>query len=119
MAKAQIIQDSIKGVFGEQVNVGDQVMVVTTGYSHNVSVRKGIYKGYIESTSGYHRGYKRAKIEIHTTRHIQVKPDGTEFNWGKDYDSKTWNEVKDTLTRKEIPYVRMTTLQLNRIATIK
>ena len=119
MAKAQIIQDSIKGVFGEQVNVGDQVMVVTTGYSHNVSVRKGIYKGYIESTAGYHRGYKRAKVEINTTRHIRVKPDGTEFDWGKDYNSATWNDVSKTLTNKEVPYTYMTTLQLNRIATIK
>jgi hypothetical protein len=119
MAKAQIIQAPIKGVFGEDVQVGDQVMVVTTGYSHNVSVRKGIYKGYIESTSGYHRGYKRAKIEIQTTRSIQVKPDGTEFNWRKDYDSATWDTVKGTLVRQVVPYTHQTTLQLNRIATIK
>lgn len=117
MAKAQIVQDSIKGVFGEEVNVGDQVMVVTTGYSHRVNVRKGIYKGYIES-QGYYKG-KRAKIEINTTRSIQVKPDGNEFNWKTDYNQGTWNEVKDTLVRKEIPYTYETTLQLNRIATIK
>jgi uncharacterized membrane protein len=117
MAKAQIIQDSIKGVFGEEVNVGDQVMVVTTGYSHRVNVRKGIYKGYVES-QGYYKG-KRAKIEINTTRNIQVKPDGSEFIWRKDYNSATWPEVSKTLVRKEIPYTYQTTLQLNRIATIK
>ncbi len=118
MAKAQIIQDSIQGVFGEQVQVGDQVMVVTTGYSHRVNVRKGIYKGYIES-QGWNRKEKRAKIEINTTRSIQVKPDGTEFNWKTDYNQGTWAEVSKTLTRKEVPYTYMTTLQLNRIATIK
>lgn len=119
MAKAQIIQAPIAGVFGEQVQVGDQVMVVTTGYSHNVSVRKGIYKGYIESTSGWRKGDKKAKIEVNTTRSIQVKPDGTEFCWNKDYNSATWDQVKDTLTRQVVPYTYMTTLQLNRIATIK
>jgi hypothetical protein len=119
MAKAQIVQDSIKGVFGEEVNVGDQVMVVTTGYSHRVNVRKGIYKGYVESQQGWSKGQKKAKIEINTTRSIQVKPDGNEFNWRTDYDSATWPTVKDTLVRKEIPYTYETTLQLNRIATIK
>ena len=117
MAKAQIIEAPIKGVFNEEVQVGDQVMVVATGYSHRVTVRKGIYKGYIES-QGYYKG-KRAKIEINTTRSIQVKPDGSEFIWRKDYDSATWPTVKDTLVRKEIPYTYETTLQLNRIATIK
>jgi hypothetical protein len=118
MAKAQIIQDSIDGIFGEKVNVGDQVMVVTTGYSHRVNVRKGIYKGYVDTGMGWRKS-KKAKIEINTTRSIQVKPDGNEFCWNKDYDSATWQTVKDTLVRKEVPYTYMTTLQLNRIATIK
>jgi hypothetical protein len=118
MAKAQIIQDSIQGVFGEQVQVGDQVMVVTTGYSHRVNVRKGIYKGYVDTGMGWRKS-KKAKIEINTTRSIQVKPDGTEFNWKTDYNQATWDTVKNTLVRKEVPYTYMTTLQLNRIATIK
>ena len=119
MAKATIIQAPIKGVFGEEVQVGDQVMVVATGYSHRVTVRKGIYKGYIESQQGWSKGHKKAKIEINTTRNIQVKPDGSEFIWRKDYDSATWQTVKDTLVRKEVPYTYETTLQLNRIASIK
>jgi hypothetical protein len=118
MAKAQIIEAPIEGVFGEQVQVGDQVMVVTTGYSHNVSVRKGIYKGYVDTGMGWRKS-KKAKIEINTTRHIQVKPDGTEFNWRTDYNQATWDTVKNTLVSKEVPYTYMTTLQLNRIATIK
>ena len=118
MAKAQIIEAPIKGVFNEDVQVGDQVMVVATG-AHRVTVRKGIYKGYIESASGWYKGQKKAKIEISTTRGIQVKPDGTEFISRKDYNSATWPEVSKTLVRKEIPYTYQTTLQLNRIATIK
>jgi len=48
-----------------------------------------------------------------------VKPDGTEFSWSKDYDSATWKEMQPTLTRKTEPCIRKSTLQLNRIATIK
>jgi hypothetical protein len=111
---AQVIAAPIKGALGNDVNVGDTVMVVTTGYSHRVSVKKGKYVGYIQSGS-----YQRARIEVESTRSFQVKPDGTEFSWTKDYDSTTWAAVRPTLTYKTEPCIRKATLQLNRIATIK
>ena len=46
--KKPIVQESFTNEFGT-VNVGDTVMAVTTGYSHNVSVRRATYLGYIES----------------------------------------------------------------------
>jgi hypothetical protein len=115
---ATVIAAPIKGALGTEIQVGDTVMVVTTGYSHRVSVNKGKYVGYIEGT-GYSRGQKKARIEVETTRTFQVKPDGTEFSWSKDYDSATWNEVRPTLTYKTEPCTRKSTLNLNRIATIK
>jgi hypothetical protein len=111
---ATVIAAPIKGALGNEVNVGDTVMVVTTGYSHRVSVKKGKYVGYIQSGS-----YQRARIEVDSTRSFMVKPDGTEFSWSKDYDSATWKEMQPTLTRKTEPCIRKSTLQLNRIATIK
>jgi hypothetical protein len=115
MAKpAQVIAAPIKGALGNDVNVGDTVMVVTTGYSHRVSVNKGKYVGYIQSG-----GQQRARIEVDSTRSFMVKPDGTEFSWSKDYNSATWKEVQPTLTRKTEPHIRKSTLNLNRIATIK
>jgi hypothetical protein len=111
---ATVIAAPIKGALGNEVNVGDTVMVVTTGYSHRVSVNKGKYVGYIQSS-----GQQRARIEVESTRTFQVKPDGTEFSWSKDYNSATWADVRPTLTYKTEPYTRKSTLQLNRIATIK
>lgn len=110
------IEAPIKGIFGESVNVGDEVMVVTTGYSHRVNVTKGKYLGYIES-GGYYK--QRAQVAVERKSFIQVKPDGTEFNWKKDYHRDTWPEISKTLTRKEITYTVVSTLCLNRIATIK
>jgi hypothetical protein len=110
------IEAPITGVFGEEVQVGDPVMIVTTGYSHRVSVTKGKYLGYIEG-SGYYS--PRAQVAVESKRTIQMKPDGTEFNWGKDYHKDTWHEVSKTLTRKEVDYTYITTLKLNRIATLK
>lgn len=113
---ATVIAAPIEGALKNIINVGDTVMVVTTGYSHRVSVAKGKYVGYIESQSGYYQ--KRARIEVETERSFQVKPDGTEFSWSKDYDRKTWEDVKKTLTWKKEPYIRKSTLNLNRIVTI-
>lgn len=113
---ATVIESPITGALGTEIKVGDTVMVVTTGYSHRVSVKKGVYKGYIESNGYYYK--RRARVEVEGTRSFQVKPDGTEFNWSKDYDPKTWQEVKDTLVRRTEPCVFKTTLNLNRIATI-
>jgi hypothetical protein len=114
---AQVIAAPIQGALGNEIQVGDTVMVVTTGYSHNVSVKKGKYIGYIESSGYYYK--KRARIEVEETRSFQVKPDGTEFIWSKDYDRNTWDTVKDTLVRRTEPCIRKATLNLNRIATIK
>jgi hypothetical protein len=112
----QVIAAPITGVFGDEINVGDTVMLVSTGYSHRVNVKKGKYVGYIQSTGNYPR---RARIEVESTRSFQVKPDGTEFNWSKDYDSATWATVKDTLVRRVEPCIVKSTLNLNRIAKIK
>lgn len=117
MAKKLVrIEAPIKGVFGEEVQVGDEVMVVTTGFGHQVNLRKGKYLGYIEGNSYYKQ---RAQVAVQSIRHIQVKPDGTEFIWKRDYHRETWPEVRKTLIAKGIPYTRISTLCLNRIVTLK
>lgn len=118
MAKAkQVIQESIQGVFKEDVQVGDKVMVVTKGRG-SVGINKGTYIGYVEGKD-YGRTVKKAVIEVDATRFAQFKPDGTEFNWRTDYNSATYDSIKGTLTSRQIPYTRRTTLKLNRIATLK
>jgi len=111
---ATVIEAPIKGALGTEINVGDAVMVVTTGYSHRVSVKKGVYKGYIQGS--YYN--QRARVEIEEFHTVWVKPDGNEFDWSKDYQASTWKEVRPTLITKTAPYTRKTTLNLNRIATI-
>jgi hypothetical protein len=109
------IEAPIKGVFGETVNVGDEVMVMTTGWG-NAYLNKGKYLGYVEG-KGYYKTC--AQVAIETKRYVQLKPDGTEFSWKKDYNSATWDEVRKTLTPSQVPYTRISTLKLNRIATLK
>ena len=114
-SKLTRIEAPIKGALGNEVQVGDTVMVVTTGWG-NTYCAKGKYLGYVES-KGYYK--QRAQIEIEYDSHVYIKPDGTEFDWRKDYNYNTWKEVQPTLTTKTIKRTRLSTLNLNRIATLK
>ncbi len=105
----------VTGALGTIINPGDEVMMVRTGYSNNVKCDKGIYIGYIISEP---RGDYRARVKMQKTRNEWYHPDGQPFDW-KDYNYKTWVDVKKTLTIKEVQYEVITTLWLNRIATIK
>jgi plastocyanin len=117
--KKQIIQQPFTNEFGT-VNVGDTVMAVTTGYSHNVSVYKAKYLGYIESQGWGGAVEQKVKLEVEEEHNVQVWADnGREFNWSKEYNSSTWPDVKNLLTYKKVMKTRKATLQLNRIAPIK
>ena len=115
MSKVTRIEAPIKGALGNEVQVGDTVMVVTTGWG-NTHCARGKYLGYIEGTGHYK---KRAQIAIEYDSNVYIKPDGTEFDWRKDYNYNTWKDVQPTLTNKKIKCIRITTLNLNRIATLK
>lgn len=113
-AKQNIIEKPFTNDFGT-VNVGDTVMLVTTGYSHNVHVKKGTYLGYIESTNSWNqKTEQKVKVAVQeSTSEWYFK--GSEKKW-------TWRDgpfEKDKLELRSEPYTRITTLQLNRIAPIK
>lgn len=108
--KQTIIQESMADIFGGTVNVGDTVMVVTTGYSHNLSINKGKYLGYTMCGN-----QKRAKIEVTTECHRWYHKETKELHsW-----SKHGGFNPNNFELKKEPYTRISTLQRNRIATIK
>lgn len=114
MTKPVRIEAPIKGALGNEIQVGDTVMVVTTGWG-NTHCAKGKYIGYVEG-KGYYK--KRAQVEVQEKSHRWVHQDGTPFDW-KTYDYRTWEEVRKTLKQEEHHYTRVTTLNLNRMATLK
>jgi hypothetical protein len=118
MSKAkQVIAQPIEGIKGSTVNVGDRVMYVTKGRG-SIGTGFAKYIGYTEG-SRYGSTVKKAVLEVEATRYANFFPDGREFNWNKDYNSATYDSIKSTLTSRQIPYVRRTTLKLNRIASVK
>jgi hypothetical protein len=109
-AKQPIIQESIADPFGGVVNVGDTVMVVTTGYSHRVNINKGKYIGYTLNGN-----VKKAKVEINSeVKEWFHKETKERFSW-----SKHGSFNQNNFDLKSTPYTWVTTLQLNRIASLK
>lgn len=116
MANAVIIEQPWVNEFGT-TNVGDIVMVVTTGYSHNVHVNKAKYVGYIESTK-YGKPCRKVKLEVEEYKDVFYYK-GTDTRWAFNYDEYRSPEFRDKLeVRKVFSYIRKTTLQRNRIAPI-
>jgi len=111
--KKPIIELPFMSEFGE-VNVGDKVAVLSTGYSHSVNFGPGVYMGYIVTEAG-----KYVKVMRESLQTVQFFPNGKEFNWSKDYNHNTWNDIKDTLVSRQVVKHKMTTLYLNRIAPLK
>jgi hypothetical protein len=118
-SKNPIIKQSFTNEFGT-ANVGDTVMAVTTGYSHNVSIYKAIYLGYIETQGWRGEVEKKVKLEVEKEHIVSVwANDGREFNWKTEYNKDTWQDVQKLLIRKNVMKKHKSTLKLNRIAPIK
>lgn len=124
MSKATLIEASIKGALDNTVNVGDSVMVVTTGWGNTYCTR-GKYLGYIESTGQYKQ---RARVEVQEKSYVRYWNDtGAKFMYSGDRERAMYSTPKldyykmlETETHvKTEPYTRVTTLNLNRIATLK
>jgi hypothetical protein len=47
MSKAILEEVEFTNDLGQVINPGDEVVIVTTGYSHRVSTNKGIYRGLV------------------------------------------------------------------------
>lgn len=110
----------------QTINPGDDVVAVTTGYGHNVSIFKAKYLGM--------RG-DRCVLDAQASTRKFVNADGQEYSWTQEfrelppvsyhpYDTyRQRNEEREALAKerrkgyeyKDFPYIRRTTLNLNRI----
>lgn len=123
MTKAVRIEAPIKGALGNEIQVGDTVMCVTTGWGNTYCAR-GKYLGYIEG-KGYYK--QRAQVEVEEKTYKRLWNDTKqEFMYNGEREkalysnyatySKNLEEQTHIIT---VPYKRVTTLNLNRIATLK
>lgn len=123
MSKAVRIEAPIKGALGNEVQVGDTVMVVTTGWGNTYCAR-GKYLGYVEGTGHYK---KRAQIEVEHTGYKRLWNDtGEEFDYRGAREKSLYTDyvtysqkLQEQTHTVEYKYTRLSTLNLNRIATLK
>lgn len=105
----------VTGALGTTIQPGDEVMVVRSGYGNFVGCDRGRYIGYIISEP---TGQQRARVALQKTSNEWFHKDGRKFDW-KDYNYRTWEDVKQTLEIRQFTREVITTLWLNRIAAIK
>lgn len=121
---------------GQVINPGDEVVIVTTGYSHQVSTHKGTYIGC--HTNGGTQCVKKVKTSYYAYKGTNDRVDYSLFAemnsklraWAAEYRAKNpgkygyYNEPEYMAIREELmskvemkyEYVdRRTTLQRNRI----
>lgn len=73
---------------GQTIKVGDQVVAVSTGYSHRINITKGMYLG--------RRGNKPQVLVVETT-YQWVDAEGNKSRWAKPGSKR---EVLHSTTRK-------------------
>jgi hypothetical protein len=88
------------------VNPGDVVYAITEGYNHQISIRRGIYLGFLGT-----RQNPRVQLEVErkmTTWWDTV--DNCNYRWNKPHSYFT-----EKVERRDVVKQVTTTLQLNRI----
>lgn len=103
-----------------EYRVGDRVAFVTTGYNHSVTFGKATIRGITEGGC--------LQLDVDDRRCDWVSADtGELYNWEVDgYLKKiNWRDVTATSGKtgrafviKATPYIRKTTLQLNRVVKL-
>lgn len=125
---------------GQTVRPGDEVIIVTTGYSHSVNTRKGVYLGrkgeqkgcscrvveykmrYRHKTTGEELDSIHSLMPRYPSRKYGVRygtPEYEEANreWNALYEKyqEECKAIRDQYEPFKVPYFRYTTLQRNRI----
>ena len=100
-----------------EYRVGDRVAFVTTGYNHSVTFGKATIRGITEG------GCLQLDVEDHHRDWVSADT-GKLYDWAVDGYLKKINWHDETATAgktgrtfviKKTPYIRKTTLQLNRV----
>ena len=100
-----------------EYRVGDRVAFVTTGYGHSVTFGKATIRGITDAGG--------LQLDVDDQRREWVSADtGEPYDWGvegylkrTDWGDETGTSAKTgrTFVIKTTPYIRKTTLQLNRV----
>ena len=100
-----------------EYRVGDRVAFVTTGYNHSVTFGKATIRGITEGGC--------LQLDVDDARRDWVSADtGKLYDWAVDgyLKKNTWHDETATAGKsgrtfviKKTPYIRKTTLQLNRV----
>ncbi len=83
--------------FGQVLNTGDKVIVLTQGYNHSLKERVGTFVG------------------VHKNGGVQVEVELSRWTWVDKLTGEKTIYSSGNAEYKQISYTKLTTLQLNRV----
>lgn len=97
MSKSQRVEESWTNHIGQVVNVGDKVLIITSGFNHSIKTRVGTFLGFIPSANG-----GKPQVKAKTSRFGNWVGDEDVGYWGaREMDPssyKTGYRYVDTIT---------------------
>ena len=93
---------------GQVINVGDRVICVSTGYSHQVGVREGVYTGCTVNDRGDVTSVQvLAKVNVFG----RWWPDGRRASWSDKHPDVSDYERRDIMRKSSLPRKRIYALK--------
>jgi plastocyanin len=116
----KFVPESYTNDLGQTLNPGDDVVFVTTGYSHHVRVETGKFEGVYRNLENEKvAGTRIGTVPIHTHDIVYAEDGEHEEQIWKGWDQKTWRYIYEKTGRRYnlIPVVkyRKSSLQRNRV----
>jgi hypothetical protein len=132
MAKAILKEVEFKNDLGQVIKPGDEVVIVTTGYSHQVSTNKGTYLGLVNGGASIVKQVRSSyyafkdsgeRVPYSWFKEMYAEQNAFKANFATDRNYRYWNdpeyhkiaEKRYALIETKYEIVpRKTTLKLNR-----
>lgn len=116
----KFVPESYTNDLGQTLNPGDDVVFVTTGYGHRVSVETGKFEGvYRNLESENFAGTRIGTVPVNYNERVFCEDGEHEEEIIKGWDQKTWRYIYEKTGRRYnlVPVVkyRKSTLQRNRV----
>ena len=101
-------QEPFTNELGQVINVGDRVICVSTGYSHQVSVREAVYTGKTVNANG-----KVTSVQVLAKVSVYGRwwPDGRRASWTDNHPDVSEYERRDVMRKSALPRKRIYALK--------
>ena len=120
----ELVIESYVNDLGQTLEPGDEVVFVTTGYGHRVSIETGKFEGVYRNLKDKKvAGTRIGTVPIHTNERVFCEDGEHEELKMNGWDQKTWRYIYEKTGRRynlvPVVWYRKSVLQRNRVFKIE